>query len=156
MKTNFSQFSSGSKAGSLEHPKNAGSVVRSPVVAPKKFQHITLSTGHVCEQDFSEIPEIIRNLCKVNFDEIMKFPNGKVMITRPEGEWPARFTLDGTNLLVELFRSDDKAMKNVPEIWFGVAVDASRGVTLWQLLQQKVVEYGLPSVRGRGSATSFL
>jgi hypothetical protein len=149
MKTKFSQFPSGSKVGSLEHPKNASLVVRSPVVAPKKFQHISLSTGHVCEQDFSETPENMRNSCKENFDEIMQFPEGKVMMARHSGEWPARFTLDGTNLMVELFRSDDKAMKDVPEVWFGVAVDASQGFPLWQLLHHKAVEYGLPSVRGR-------
>jgi len=84
------------------------------------------------------------------FDCRVNIPEGKVIITRPEGEWPARFTLDGANLLVELFRSDDQAMHDVPEVWFGVAVDASQGVALWQLLHQKAVEYGELSIPALG------
>jgi hypothetical protein len=150
MKTNISQSPSGSKVNNFGQPMNAGSVVRSPVVAPKRFSHITLNTGHVSEQFFSEIPGLIKTLWMVNFDDVMLTPEGKVMIVRPEGEWPARFTLDGTNLLVELFRFDDKAMHDVPEVWFGVAVDASQGVALWQLLHQKAVEYGEPLAPGLG------
>lgn len=109
---------------------------------PKLLIHKTINTKHSVSQDLSKFTDDERALCLEYFVDYINNPDCEPSVAWAGYEWPARFILNESNLLVELFHLEDKARKGIPELWFGVALDVSRSESLWNLLYGKAYKYG--------------
>lgn len=116
---------------------------------PKFFNHTTINSRHGIIQELSKFTDDEKALCFKYFVEYITNADSEPSVAWAGYEWPARFGLDESNLLVELFHTEDKERKGIPELWIGVALDASRSESLWNLLYRKAYKHGSVSNRER-------
>jgi hypothetical protein len=105
----------------------------SPILIPEYFQHLTFNTGHDCNQVYSEFPSDERSSYFKHLSGIM-LNKEPAIVERNGFKWPVDIYVDDSNMWVEIFNAVDRLKRRPPLIWFGVAVDASRGENLWSYL----------------------
>ena len=140
--------STSNKEFNLAHPaesrdvsqENAGG--KSILEIPKYFKHITFNTGHISNDYWSvENNEVSMGVC--DFITRALISEGLTVVRLQKKDWPLRLTVDGANLMAEIYLPQDRPKNNPPAISFGVAVDASRGEKLWQALHHRAGQYAL-------------
>ena len=120
---------------------------KSIVEIPKYFKHITFNTGHVSD-DYWDAENNVVSMEMSNFISKTLITEGLSVVPLQKKNWPLRLSVDGTNLMTEMYVPQDRPKNNPFAICFGVAVDAYRGEKLWQALhdraEQGALKLGIP------------
>lgn len=111
----------------LDEKTNSNSMV-------KVFSHISLHSGHVCNQPWTEISQQSMNACRDLIVSSRK--TGWTGLILDKKNYPLHIHLDGSNLQCKLFLPGAVQINTQPAVLFAVAVDAANGELAWRKIHE--------------------